>query len=355
MTRTMGGSAGGGDEEVQEDNAFAASATLSVSDNLYVGMFKRMTFCKEAALELVQTEQINSRNKLERSTDVRVSKICKAIRSPGGGGNGAHVTEGAEHNLVIVAAVYNNASRVNRAIGPMDIKLSPNDMFHLHENQMAMENEWENKTMAEIFKPVTEKDTKKGWKSVYDDFEQRVKSVRRKVSKALIAYLTRPNLFPEPAALDPADDYANFDHKLIGRHPIILPKHNNAIVSTLEAGGPKMKLAHVNQDNTQLYVLAKTTFEGTAWWIHARKAQQAKDGRQALPLMEASLMSSNAMDEANTKNRRDMLALEYNGESKGWTLLKYVAVHKKCYTDQSNLCLVCVFVCLCMCVCLVSP
>ena len=32
-----------------------------------------------------------------------------------------------------------------------------------------------------------------------------------------------------------------------------------------------------------------------------------------------------------------MLALEYKGESKGWTLLKYVAVHKKCYADQSNL------------------
>ena len=53
--------------------------------------------------------------------------------------------------------------------------------------------------------------------------------------------------------------------------------------------------------------------------------------------MAAALMSSNAMDEANTKNRRGMLAVEYKGDSKGWTLLKYVAVHKKCYADQSNL------------------
>ena len=98
-----------------------------------------------------------------------------------------------------------------------------------------------------------------------------------------------------------------------------------------------MKLPQVNQDNTQLYGIVKTTYDGTPWWIHGRKAQQAKDGRRALLLMGVSLMSSNATDEANTKNRRDLLALEYKGETKGWGLLKYVAAMKKCHADQSTL------------------
>ena len=51
----------------------------------------------------------------------------------------------------------------------MDIKFPPYEMFDLHENQMTMETEWDNTTMAEAFKPLTEKDTKKGWKSVCDD------------------------------------------------------------------------------------------------------------------------------------------------------------------------------------------
>ena len=40
---------------VQEDDAAAGTTPLLVSDNLYVEMFKRMGFCKEAALELIQT------------------------------------------------------------------------------------------------------------------------------------------------------------------------------------------------------------------------------------------------------------------------------------------------------------
>ena len=98
-----------------------------------------------------------------------------------------------------------------------------------------------------------------------------------------------------------------------------------------------MKLPVVNQDNTELYGIVKTTHEGTPWWIHGRKAQRGKDGRRALILMGSSLISSNAADEANTKNRRDLLALEYKGETKGWGLLKYVAGMKKCHADQSTL------------------
>ena len=118
---------------------------------------------------------------------------------------------------------------------------------------------------------------------------------------------------------------------------IIKPKHRNVSLSKLEEGGAKMKLPMVNQDNIQLYGIVKTTYEGTPWWFHGRKAQRGKDGRRALILMGASLMSSNAADEANTKNRRDLLALEYKSETKGWGLLKYVSGMKKCHADQSTL------------------
>ena len=42
-----------------------AAAPLSLSDNLYVKMFKRIGFRAEAAKELIQTEQINPRDKLD--------------------------------------------------------------------------------------------------------------------------------------------------------------------------------------------------------------------------------------------------------------------------------------------------
>ena len=91
-------------------------------------------------------------------------RFVKPSVPQGGGGSGAYVTEGAEHNLVIVAGIFLNATRVDRTIGCLDIKLNPPDLFDLHENQMEMEKGWDNKTMAEVFKPATKKDTKKGWK-----------------------------------------------------------------------------------------------------------------------------------------------------------------------------------------------
>ena len=73
--------------------------------------------------------------KLSCITSACASKICKAIRSPGGAGDGLHVTEGAEHNLVIAAAVALNASRVSHTIEYAEIRLDPSDLFDLHEGQ----------------------------------------------------------------------------------------------------------------------------------------------------------------------------------------------------------------------------
>ena len=69
----------------------AADATqvMSVSDEFYVEMYKRMGFREKAAKELVLSEEINTREKLERITSAHAYSICKAIRSPGGSSRGA--------------------------------------------------------------------------------------------------------------------------------------------------------------------------------------------------------------------------------------------------------------------------
>ena len=92
MARAADGGAG---QDGKPADPNAVTQTLLTSDELYNNMFKRMKFRPEAALELVQTEQLNTRTKLERITEVRASKIFTAIRSPGGGGSGAHYPEEA--------------------------------------------------------------------------------------------------------------------------------------------------------------------------------------------------------------------------------------------------------------------
>ena len=97
----------------------------------FKAMYKSIGFSDNAATKLTDTEVVDSMPKFSRITSARASKICKAIRSPGGAGAGVHVTERAEHNLVIAVAVALNASHVLRTIECVDIRLDPSDCFDL--------------------------------------------------------------------------------------------------------------------------------------------------------------------------------------------------------------------------------
>ena len=101
-------------------------------------MYKAIGLYYDAATELTDTEVVDSMPKFSRITSACASKICKAIRSPGGAGAGVHVTEGAENNLVIAAAVALNASRVLLMIECEEIRLDPSDLFDVHEGQQLL-------------------------------------------------------------------------------------------------------------------------------------------------------------------------------------------------------------------------
>ena len=60
----------------------------------FKAMFKRIKFNDAVANVLIDTEGIDSMTKLDNITATRASKLTKSIRSPGGMGMGAHVTEG---------------------------------------------------------------------------------------------------------------------------------------------------------------------------------------------------------------------------------------------------------------------
>ena len=99
----------------------------------YKTMFTRLGFSVAAAKVLVDTEGINSMAKLAKITSARALKLTKAVRSPGGMGAGVHVTESAEHNLVIAAAIANDTIRVSRTTVCADIGDPTSSQFELHE------------------------------------------------------------------------------------------------------------------------------------------------------------------------------------------------------------------------------
>ena len=186
----------------------------------FKAMYKAIGFSDDAATKMTDTEVVDSMPKLSRITSARASKICKAIRPPGGAGAGVNFTEGAEHNLVIAAAVALNASLVLRTIECADIRLDPSDLFDLHEGQLLLEGQWVNKELADAFRPLSENDLKKGWKVLREDFHDHTKNARGAVTKVPIAYLMRDRLILLPEDDDNEGEYADFDQQLIERHPI---------------------------------------------------------------------------------------------------------------------------------------
>ena len=111
----------------------------------FKAMYKAIGFSDDAATKLTDTEVVDSMNKLSRITSAHASKICKAIHSPVVAGAWVHVTEGAEHNLVIASDVALNASCVLRTIEYAEVRLDPSDLFDLHEGQQLLEGQWVNK------------------------------------------------------------------------------------------------------------------------------------------------------------------------------------------------------------------
>ena len=143
--------------------------------------------------------------------------------------------KGVEHNVAL------NASRVLRTIECADIRLEPSDLFDLHEGQLLLEGQWVNKEWTDAFRPLSENDLKKGWKVLREDFHDHTKNLCGAVTKAPIAYLMRDGLILLPEDEDDEDEYAEFDQKLIARHPIIQDSHANVAEETLEKSGPSLK------------------------------------------------------------------------------------------------------------------
>ena len=122
-------------------------------------------------------------------------------------------------------------------------------------------------------------------------------------------------LIPLPEDDDNEDEYSDFEHQFIARHPIIQAVHAAVAEETLEKSGPRKKRPQVNGDNTVFFHLSKYVFGKTSWWTHGRSAERNKDGRLVIRIFSQNLEGCNAMDEINAKNKSIILFLRYYGET----------------------------------------
>ena len=107
----------------------------------FKAMFRRLGFTEAAVGQLSSEdgEGLNSLKNVKALTDDRARAVCKAVRRPGGAGDGHAVSERAEHNLMICAYVVNlwiRTSRDSKMVS--DLVINPNTLFARAQRQKEL-------------------------------------------------------------------------------------------------------------------------------------------------------------------------------------------------------------------------
>ena len=104
-------------------------------------VFQLLGFVVEAREALVVTEGLDSPGDFVFLNDDRVLAICKAVRRPGGAGNGAPVSEKAEHNFGLVVKLFKYWLNTSRTVQFNAVSLS---LFPVVERHAKAVDNWQN-------------------------------------------------------------------------------------------------------------------------------------------------------------------------------------------------------------------
>ena len=294
-------------------------------------LFILLGFHPDACEALVVTEGLNSPRDFVFLNDERVTQICKTVRRPGGAGNGAPVSEKAEHNFGLVVKLFKYWLNTSRIVRLNAVSLA---LFPTVEHHAKVVDDWQN---SEHEPPeISANWIKRDPNGVWDALKEWL-ATWRGCTGAPLAYVVRDALFP-PQDPDPAGNYMTIDDELIARMPIVL----STIARTddpdaLEGSALANFDVSFKIDNVAVYDCLKKALGSTTLWIHAKGHQRTKNGREAWRSIYAHTFGQSAMNARHTANRSDIEALVYTGEKNRQNFSTYVAKHKACHIIQQNL------------------
>ena len=304
----------------------------------FKAMFRRLGFTEAAAGQLSSEdgEGLNSLDNVKALTDDRARAVCKAVRRPGGAGDGHAVSERAEHNLMICAYVVNFWIRTSRDSKTVpDLIIDPDTLFSTRaQRQKELEASWDNAEHLHLFAPLKSADLEKRFSDLYENFVDSLQNIRG-MTGILLKYLARMTLVPNDEADEPSDTFATPDDEMSVRARIILKANEND--DDLEASGPEKRTEWAKVDNVRLFELLTTVFGGTFAWVHAKGAKRTRNGRLALMAIWANYNGPHAIDSRHQKVRKDITELKYYGEKRHATWSKYTAKHKELHVAAAIL------------------
>jgi len=282
----------------------------------------RLQFSNEAGLYITNVQAMNSLAELALLTDEEVENLCKVTRRPGGTipnpqahvagqpatipNPGITVPLVAENNLKLTCFFLRYKQRTSRTLVAAEITLANIRAFR---DYRTYEEGHEDPDAPEI--------NSKDWPRTIEALEEYLRDCLG-TTKIPLAYVVRVDE-AVPGDPDPTDGYDSKQDELIARAPIRLGNNNPTETFKSDNDLVWAKLAEITRNHE--------------CWTYVKPAQRARDGRRAFFGLKNHYLGPNNVDNMSTQAEQRLQALSFNGETRRWTMEKYVRAHM----DQHNI------------------
>ena len=217
-------------------------------------MFTRLRFSEDAALKLVDEQNVDSIDELRNLTIEECSGLCDLIRQ----NKSTSVSLIAENNLKLAVYYVRHQDRISRSCTIESI-----DRHSIRDVRDLRDTELKHFDPELIYAPkFNTKDREKAIEAVRDFLAE-----HRGVTGVPLSYVVRPDKNVKPEARDPATNYGNQLDEMIARAPIIDEEGRMT--------------GSFSQDNRKVWDIVKYIFRDTEFWAHIQDCQRQHDGRRA--------------------------------------------------------------------------
>ena len=332
-----------GDEEVGEDEDSDDEPIIDVSirDSTIAMYVRVLSFSQEAATALYDSQGVMTLDNLRELDDDSVKELARSFSK-----EGYPISILSQNRLRLLVFWVKHRWRTCRGVDDLTDVDYDHDVRPLQDQKKLEDDLDESKEPS----PPTMTLTPSTAASCFTNMKTYLAKCRGRLGIPL-DYVVRAQLKgpfdasedgPEdpPAFGDPESPYETIDAEMTARAAILRTDlshtHLAQSLDVLEERGPFTST--FIQDAQKVYDILHTVWGTSQSWTHARAAAgKTKNGRKAYRTLHAQLLGGQQLIASGSAIMTKLQALRYDGEKRGFTFDKYVALHVQGHVEHDDL------------------
>ena len=332
-----------GNEEGEEDEDSDDEPIIDVSirDSTIAMYVRVLSFSQEAATALYDSQGVMTLDNLRELDDDSVKELARSFSK-----EGYPISILSQNRLRLLVFWVKHRWRTCRGVDDLTDVDYDHDVRPLQDQKKLEDDLDESKEPS----PPTMTLTPSTAASCFTNMKTYLAKCRGRLGIPL-DYVVRAQLKgpfdasedgPEdpPAFGDPESPYETIDAEMTARAAILRTDlshtHLAQSLDVLEERGPFTST--FIQDAQKVYDILHTVWGTSQSWTHARAAAgKTKNGRKAYRTLHAQLLGGQQLIASGSAIMTKLQALRYDGEKRGFTFDKYVALHVQGHVEHDDL------------------